>query len=514
MTRVTLADLMRDWMVDLAKEHPSTASNIYYDKHWGQYIQASGSTVPEEALLKISNQITNFAGDGFKYSTEYLLKGKMDLVGWQKEMAQGIKDAYIVNGQLGKGGKLQMTFSDYGKLGAQIKQEYRHLTKFAEDIAGGKLSEAQINARVALYAESTKKAYWIGKTSAMNVAGFDMERRVMSPAEHCDDCVGYAALGWQPIGSLPEPGSGSVCGGNCKCHKEYGNSAEIMAQQTGAQPPAPARQGIQPPSSVISQRKLLSTEGITADQSTRDDLAMRIFLEEKGSEWAQNSEVADLIAKRTGLNRQGVIDVINQWGKTSNDTSYRSLELQEVAKEKFGVQFSEWQTGRMEQVMKSRVPGYSGSTSTSIFETSPGNLDPYLVGNMDISASHEAVRAVLDEMYKMTQAELKAAFPKQKTITLFRGISGFTDEEMVVLKNAQAERKAVNVTSNVLESWSSDPDIAENFARRGNGIVVKAEVPIDRIHSTVRTGLGTQYEREFVLYGNVPGDQVLVTFSR
>ncbi len=43
------------------------------------------------------------------------------------------------------------------------------------------------------------------------------ERRVLAGDANCNDCVSYASLGWQPFGTLPEPGQDSVCKANCKC---------------------------------------------------------------------------------------------------------------------------------------------------------------------------------------------------------------------------------------------------------------------------------------------------------
>ena len=54
---------------------------------------------------------------------------------------------------------------------------------------------------------------------------FDEELWVLGIAEHCEDCVYYAGMDWQPIGTVPTPGDGSTqCIVNCYCHKEYHNS--------------------------------------------------------------------------------------------------------------------------------------------------------------------------------------------------------------------------------------------------------------------------------------------------
>ena len=96
----------------------------------------------------------------------------------------------------------------------------------AIEIAEGDLSPAQISARSKLYINSSNKQYWRGKMEAKLAAGFTEEQRFLNPAEHCDDCVGYAARGRVPIGTLPEPGEASACQENCRCTKKYYRAGE------------------------------------------------------------------------------------------------------------------------------------------------------------------------------------------------------------------------------------------------------------------------------------------------
>lgn len=121
----------------------------------------------------------------------------------------------------GKGGFLRMTLQDWGRVVEQVRGEFGYLAQFAQDVADGKLSPAQIAARASLYSQHAQVSYWQANVSAKRQAGFTQERRVLGQAEHCPDCVGYAAEGWVPIGSLPAPGDGSVCRANCQCTKEY-----------------------------------------------------------------------------------------------------------------------------------------------------------------------------------------------------------------------------------------------------------------------------------------------------
>ncbi len=52
------------------------------------------------------------------------------------------------------------------------------------------------------------------------------ERRRMSGGPNCPDCIAYAALGWQPFGTLPEPGQDSYCGTHCNCRIEVRKKGE------------------------------------------------------------------------------------------------------------------------------------------------------------------------------------------------------------------------------------------------------------------------------------------------
>lgn len=152
--------------------------------------------------------------------TDAMLIGEAPLDVWREAMAVEIRRAHVQATALGRGGWAQATPADWGGAGARIRGEYEYLRKFAEDIAAGRLSEAQIRSRMELYASSINTSYWEGDRSAKMVAGFTEEKRLTTPAEHCSDCIAYARMGWQPIGSLPVIGD-SQCRANCKCVFEY-----------------------------------------------------------------------------------------------------------------------------------------------------------------------------------------------------------------------------------------------------------------------------------------------------
>jgi hypothetical protein len=120
---------------------------------------------------------------------------------------------------LAKGGWAQMTQSDWGRNGALLREEYRHLRGFAADIAEGKLSPAQVAARAKLYADSAWRRYWEVHEGQMTEAGKGEEHwRTRGDDRVCAVCLELEARGWQPIGSMPVPGSIHA---GCRCGKDF-----------------------------------------------------------------------------------------------------------------------------------------------------------------------------------------------------------------------------------------------------------------------------------------------------
>lgn len=218
---MTVADLLVGYLV------APTPDTYYWNKLKGKYYRAIGEigrrrAVAWSTIQKVGEHYTaERIFPAVQALTDRFLSGSLTLADWQERMARTIKDGRIINLHLGRGGRTATTFSDYGKIGADLRMEYRRLESFAQEIASGKLSEAQIRARADQYAAGVRKAYWIGRTAGQKEAGLTHEARFLSPVEHCAECPEYAARGIVPIGTLPEPGFDCTCSSNCKCYKVY-----------------------------------------------------------------------------------------------------------------------------------------------------------------------------------------------------------------------------------------------------------------------------------------------------
>ena len=116
-------------------------------------------------------------------------------------------------------------------------------------------------------------------------------------------------------------------------------------------------------------------------------------------------------------------------------------------------------------------------------------------------------------MYDNTQSWIsERGLGPDDTVRLYRGIStgGGRVDEHAMFKQAEGGNMPYN--GNAIESWSISKAVARNFVEQGGGIgaVVVADVPVRNIISTARTGFGCISEGEMVIFGNIPGSQVLV----
>lgn len=200
----------------------------------------SGQFVRVEALQNLIGQYIDVRKQQARALTEQLFNGNLSVSAWESAIARELKEAHILTYSIGKGGMKQMNSRDFGLLGQRLKKEYGYLRQFSKDILDGKLSQAEIMARLDLYQNSLYPTYNQGQTEGHIESGFRWERRILTPAEHCESCIAYANRGWSPIGTLPAIGEGSKCKMNCKCRKEFNaemvkpqNSQRVLGQRFG-----------------------------------------------------------------------------------------------------------------------------------------------------------------------------------------------------------------------------------------------------------------------------------------
>jgi hypothetical protein len=179
------------------------------------YDTGNGRFVAEQAVtdeMRLHQTATYNVLDNL---TSQLYGGQITLEQWQIGVAYELKDAHLAQAMFAVGGKNNMTQANYGRVGHTLRDQYGFLNGFAQDIAAGRVSEAQALARIRMYGNATQASYWREYRNATT----ELIYWNLNPAEHCGDCVGLAGGSpYKPQDLSQVPGDGATqCRGNCKC---------------------------------------------------------------------------------------------------------------------------------------------------------------------------------------------------------------------------------------------------------------------------------------------------------
>jgi len=157
---------------------------------------------------------------------DQLLTGDISIQRWVLGQREIIKQTYIDQYVMGKGGRNAMTQADWGRVGRMLRDQYGYLQNFGQDIADGKKSVAQIRNQASMYIDSSVQAFERGK--AASYGNFTLPAHpgdgqtkclgrcrckwriketdeawectwvIDSAAENCEDCQGNARK-WNPL---------------------------------------------------------------------------------------------------------------------------------------------------------------------------------------------------------------------------------------------------------------------------------------------------------------------------
>lgn len=181
----------------------------------------TGRFVSTETVKIELERYAQTAAANMRAVSQRLVQRQISLAEWQLAMEREIKAVHIASAAAARGGWAQMSPSDWGWVGVQVRRQYDYLQRFAAQIETGRQPlNGRVPARAAMYGKAGHVTYEEMRRRHARDRGLGRERRVLGYAEHCPDCVVYAARGWQPIGSLPRIGD-SRCLTNCMCHFEF-----------------------------------------------------------------------------------------------------------------------------------------------------------------------------------------------------------------------------------------------------------------------------------------------------
>jgi len=118
-----------------------------------------------------------------------LISGEIDILKWNIEMRQAMREAWTLQLVAGAGGdKSKLDSAEYLKLGTRLKQQYDYLERFSADITSKNLSESQIAFRSRMYMEAAKAVYW------QQITGLDLPAY---PGDGSTPCLTNCKCSWK-----------------------------------------------------------------------------------------------------------------------------------------------------------------------------------------------------------------------------------------------------------------------------------------------------------------------------
>lgn len=202
---------------------------LTWNESAGRFVDARGRFVSEAAVRSVIDQIADGAAARMAAASERMLAGDLSLAEWQAEMMRTVKLSQLAASTIAHGGASRMDFSRYGAAGREIRNQYDYLRTFAAQVASGEQPlNGSLTARAKQYGQAARVTFEREYGRDQRNRGYQMERNVLHPAEHCAVCVSESARGWVPIGSLIPIGS-RTCRANDRCTVAYSKDAALAA---------------------------------------------------------------------------------------------------------------------------------------------------------------------------------------------------------------------------------------------------------------------------------------------
>jgi len=203
----------------------------------GRYVDSRGRFVSVQQVDFARERMQGAGDKQAEYLAGQLRSGKITVQQWESQMRTLVKDTHLANAMLAHGGPDNMTKGDYGVAGPLIRDDFKRLNQFAQDIESGKVPlDGRFVARARMYPRHGRTTYNLSRRRLMKKNGLKWERNIMGPADHCSECIDQSAQGWVPIGTLVPIGN-RQCLSNCACTITYGSDKVAMGFSLGGDEP-------------------------------------------------------------------------------------------------------------------------------------------------------------------------------------------------------------------------------------------------------------------------------------
>lgn len=158
---------------------------------------ATGRFVAKETVMGYVMQVIS-AGDNKGYSIATLYStGQLSADDYGRVLKQSLKETYLQQYMLGRGGKGEMTQKDYGALGYMLRVRYQEINNYVAEIkqredSGIPYTLDYLSNRNRLYYESSRQAYERGNSEA-----YGLPLLPAYPADGSTLCVSGCRCFWR-----------------------------------------------------------------------------------------------------------------------------------------------------------------------------------------------------------------------------------------------------------------------------------------------------------------------------
>lgn len=196
-----------------------------FDEATGRYRASSGRFLPSSVIRSYLDRTIQNHRRVIDQITESFRARDITLGQWERQMRTELKSIHVYSGMLAKGGRMQLSQSDFGVIGRRVRDEYEALRARADAVESGKQApDGSLAQRARMYGNAGRGTFHIIERRDMERRGFAFERNVLGPSDHCAGCVGETARGLVPIGELVPIGA-RTCLTNCRCQIVYERAA-------------------------------------------------------------------------------------------------------------------------------------------------------------------------------------------------------------------------------------------------------------------------------------------------
>jgi hypothetical protein len=163
----------------------------FYDPDTKTYRDGDGNRLSQATLTEVRDAYLTGASEIVADYAANLESGAWTVQQFEQAMRTRLKNAYVAEYVLGRGGAAQMTQADYGRLGQLLRRQYGYLRRFLDDVSAGQETAGTAAERARNFLGSARQAFSRGRG------------------------IGFGV-------TLPyHPGDGGTpCHGRCRCHWE------------------------------------------------------------------------------------------------------------------------------------------------------------------------------------------------------------------------------------------------------------------------------------------------------